>query len=161
MQPKPVEAAAQPEQPERDRDYHTRISNAVSNSIFSLGDMFRDGQKGVRFPKDLIKVLEQKLQDIAMGRDSAYVTSLLLFAGGGPYQRGISGCHTTAIVVRPTGRSRALEPNPLFLPIRSRSSWDILVLTLLVNETHGQRMYQHLPPLPHLLLDDWLREPKL
>ena len=69
MQPKPVEAA-HPE-PERDRDYHTRISNAVSNSIFQIGDLFRDGQKGVRFPKDLIKVLEQKLQDIAMGRDPA------------------------------------------------------------------------------------------
>ena len=76
MQPKAVESA-QPEQ-ERERDYHTRITSAVSNSIFSIGDLFRDGQKGVRFPKDLIKVLEQKLQDIAMGKDAAYVSLLLV-----------------------------------------------------------------------------------
>ena len=75
MQPKPVEAS-EPER-ERERDYSTRIQNAVSQSIFSIGDLFRDGQKGVRFPKDLIKVLEQKLQDIAMGRDPAYVSCLL------------------------------------------------------------------------------------
>ena len=71
MQPKPTETA-QPE-PERDRDYSSRLHGAISSSIFSIGDLFRDGQKGVRFPKDLIKVLEQKLQDIAMGKDAAYV----------------------------------------------------------------------------------------
>ena len=71
MQPKPMETA-QPE-PERDRDYSARIHGALSSSIYSLGDLFRDGQKGVRFPKDLIKVLEQKLQDIAMGKDSTCV----------------------------------------------------------------------------------------
>ena len=46
--------------------------------MFSIGDLFRDGLKGVRFPKDLIKVLEQKLQDIAMGKDAAYVSLLLV-----------------------------------------------------------------------------------
>lgn len=75
MQPKPAESApAEPER-ERERDYSARIHGALSNSIFSIGDLFRDGQKGVRFPKDLIKVLEQKLQDIAMGRDPAYAHS--------------------------------------------------------------------------------------
>ncbi|RDX47602.1 hypothetical protein OH76DRAFT_1405658 [Lentinus brumalis] len=74
MQPKAAETA-QPE-PERDRDYSSRLHGAISNSIFSLGDLFRDGQKGVRFPKDLIKVLEQKLQDIAMGKDAAYSDQL-------------------------------------------------------------------------------------
>ena len=71
MQPKPVETTQQ--EPERERDYSSRIHGALSSSIFSIGDLFRDGQKGVRFPKDLIKVLEQKLQDIAMGKDAAYV----------------------------------------------------------------------------------------
>lgn len=74
MQPKPVEST-QPE-PERERDYSARIHGAISsysNSILSIGELFRDGQKGVRFPKDLIKALEQKLQDIAMGKDPAYV----------------------------------------------------------------------------------------
>ena len=74
MQPKPTETA-QPE-PERDRDYSSRLHGAISSSIFSIGDLFRDGQKGVRFPKDLIKVLEQKLQDIAMGKDPACVSNL-------------------------------------------------------------------------------------
>jgi hypothetical protein len=30
----------------------------------------RDGPKSVKFPEKLLKVLEQKLQDIAMGKDS-------------------------------------------------------------------------------------------
>ncbi|KAI0744612.1 hypothetical protein C8Q76DRAFT_780253 [Earliella scabrosa] len=75
MQPKAVVEPAQPEQ-ERDRDYSSRIHSAISSSMFSIGDLFRDGQKGVRFPKDLIKVLEQKLQDIAMGKDAAYSDQL-------------------------------------------------------------------------------------
>ena len=76
MQPKAVVEPAQPEQ-ERDRDYSSRIHSAISSSMFSIGDLFRDGQKGVRFPKDLMKVLEQKLQDIAMGKDPACVTLTL------------------------------------------------------------------------------------
>lgn len=63
-----------------ERDYTSRVSGAVSGAIFSIGDLFRDirdGTKAVRFPKDLLKVLEQKLQDIAMGKDPAYVFSLL------------------------------------------------------------------------------------
>ncbi|KAH9920869.1 uncharacterized protein BXZ73DRAFT_91884 [Epithele typhae] len=78
ISPKAVEAAqaVQKQEQERERDYSARITNAVSNSIFSLGDLFRDGQKGVRFPKDLIKVVEQKLQDIAMGKDAAYSDQL-------------------------------------------------------------------------------------
>ncbi|KAI8990411.1 hypothetical protein BD414DRAFT_483553 [Trametes punicea] len=75
LQPKPAEAA--PAEPERDKDYSSRLHGALSSSIFSLGDLFRDGHKGVRFPKDLIKVLEQKLQDIAMGKDPAYSDQLI------------------------------------------------------------------------------------
>ena len=81
MQPKPVETTAQAEAPrERQRDYSSRVSGAISGSIVSIGDIFkdyRDGTKAVRFPKDLLKVLEQKLQDIAMGKDPAYVPTLL------------------------------------------------------------------------------------
>ncbi|CAL1698172.1 unnamed protein product [Somion occarium] len=75
IQPKTVET--QPEAETRERDYSARISGALSNSIFSLGDLFRDGAKGVRFPKDLLKALEQKLQDIAMGRDPGYSDQLI------------------------------------------------------------------------------------
>lgn len=88
MQPKPVEAT-QPE-PERERDYSARIHGAISsysNSILSIGELFRDGQKGVRFPKDLIKALEQKLQDIAMGKDPACVPDLHLSSADLPYGR--------------------------------------------------------------------------
>lgn len=73
MQPKAVEPQAQSEAA-RERDYSSRLSGAISGSIVSIGDVFkdyRDGTKAVRFPKDLLKVLEQKLQDIAMGKDPA------------------------------------------------------------------------------------------
>jgi hypothetical protein len=48
------------------REHSSRLS-ALSN--FSLGDMFRDGSKSTKFPEKLLKVLEQKLQDIAMRKD--------------------------------------------------------------------------------------------
>lgn len=73
IQPKAVETLGQPEAEGRDlKAYGARVSDA----IYSIGDLFRDsGAKGVRFPKDLLKALEQKLQDIAMGRDPRYVPS--------------------------------------------------------------------------------------
>lgn len=77
MQPKPVEQAqSQADTPREVRDYSLRLSGAISGSIVSIGDVFkdyRDGTKAVRFPKDLLRVLEQKLQDIAMGKDPACV----------------------------------------------------------------------------------------
>lgn len=77
MQPKAIEPQAQ-EAP-RERDYAGRLHGAISGSIVSIGDVFkdyRDGTKAVRFPKDLVKVVEQKLQDIAMGKDPACVVLL-------------------------------------------------------------------------------------
>ena len=71
IQPKAVETHAA--EPERERDYASKLSG-IGASIFSVGDLFRDikdGNKSVRFPRDLMKVLEQKLQDIAMGKDPA------------------------------------------------------------------------------------------
>ncbi|KAJ7938355.1 hypothetical protein B0H13DRAFT_1698484 [Mycena leptocephala] len=61
----------------RDRETHSRLS-ALSN--FSIGDLFkdvRDGPKSVKFPEKLLKVLEQKLQNIAMGKDPAYSDQLV------------------------------------------------------------------------------------
>jgi hypothetical protein len=55
----------------KDKEHSSRLA-ALSN--FSIGDMFkdiRDGPKSVKFPEKLLKVLEQKLQDIAMGKDPA------------------------------------------------------------------------------------------
>ncbi|KAH9921152.1 uncharacterized protein B0H18DRAFT_956756 [Fomitopsis serialis] len=77
LQPKPVETHAEEES--KSSDYSARIQGALHNSIFSIGDLFkdlRDGPKSVRFPKDLLKVLEQKLQNIAMGKDPAYSEQL-------------------------------------------------------------------------------------
>lgn len=77
LQPKAQET--QVEADPKDRDYSARLQGALQSSILSLGDLFkdpRDGGKGVRFPKDLLKVLEQKLQDIAMGKDAAYSDQL-------------------------------------------------------------------------------------
>lgn len=57
------------------KDYSTRITNAVSSSILSIGDLLkdvgRDGPKSVKFPEKLIKVLELKLQSVAMGKEVA------------------------------------------------------------------------------------------
>ncbi|KIP06404.1 hypothetical protein PHLGIDRAFT_30503 [Phlebiopsis gigantea 11061_1 CR5-6] len=81
MQPKAVDTPAQAQaEATRERDYASRVSGAISGSIVSIGDLFkdyRDGTKAVRFPKDLLKVLEQKLQDIAMGKDPAYSDQLI------------------------------------------------------------------------------------
>jgi hypothetical protein len=53
-------------------NYSQRISGALSSSIFSIGDLFKDSQKTVKFPEKLLKALEQKLQSITMGKDPAY-----------------------------------------------------------------------------------------
>ncbi|THH29980.1 hypothetical protein EUX98_g4219 [Antrodiella citrinella] len=78
MQPKVAEPS--PAEPEaKERDYAARLGS-ISSSIFSVGDLYRDmrdGTKVVRYPKDLLKVLEQKLQDIAMGKDPAYHEQLI------------------------------------------------------------------------------------
>lgn len=81
MVPKPVTASAQNNgDTSREKEYSSRISGALSNSIYSIGDLFKDlreGPKSVKFPKDLMKVLEQKLQDIAMGRAPEYSEQLV------------------------------------------------------------------------------------
>jgi hypothetical protein len=46
----------------------------------SIGDVFRDvtardGSKNVKFPEKLLKVLENRLENIAMGKDSVCVLS--------------------------------------------------------------------------------------
>ncbi|PPR02282.1 hypothetical protein CVT24_011620 [Panaeolus cyanescens] len=61
----------------REREQSSRLS-ALSN--FSIGDMFRDikdGSKSVKFPEKMLKVLEQKLQDIALGKIPAYSDQLV------------------------------------------------------------------------------------
>ncbi|KAK7039232.1 hypothetical protein VNI00_010137 [Paramarasmius palmivorus] len=61
---------------EREREHSSRLS-ALSN--FSVTDIlnFRDGSKSVKFPEKLMRVLEQKLQDIAMGKDASYSDQLV------------------------------------------------------------------------------------
>lgn len=60
----------------REREHPSRLS-ALSN--FSIGDVFRDvaggGSKSTKFPEKLPKVLEQKLQDIALGKDPLFAFS--------------------------------------------------------------------------------------
>ncbi|KAI9463515.1 hypothetical protein F5148DRAFT_1211265 [Russula earlei] len=67
---------------EKEREHSSRISGAISNSITSFGDVFRDvtardGSKSVRFPEKLLKVLENRLENIAMGKDPGYSDQLL------------------------------------------------------------------------------------
>ncbi|KDQ55910.1 hypothetical protein JAAARDRAFT_208172 [Jaapia argillacea MUCL 33604] len=80
IQPKPVGATPAGNGDTKDKDYTSRLSGALSSSILSLGDLFKDvreGPKSVKFPEKLLKVLEQKLQDIAMGKDAAYSDQLV------------------------------------------------------------------------------------
>ncbi|KZV65898.1 hypothetical protein PENSPDRAFT_655387 [Peniophora sp. CONT] len=81
IQPRAIPATShESDQPAREQGHSSRISGALSSSIVSIGDLFsstRDGPKSVKFPKELIKVLEQRLENIAMGRDSTYSDQLL------------------------------------------------------------------------------------
>jgi hypothetical protein len=64
----------------RDRDnkeYQSRLSG-ISNSFAAFGDLIRDmggrdGPRPVKFPEKFLKVLDQRMQDIAMGKDNVYV----------------------------------------------------------------------------------------
>lgn len=63
----------------KEKEHHYKISGAISHSIISIGDIFkeiRDGSKSVKFPEKLLKVLEQKLQNIAMGKEATYVVCM-------------------------------------------------------------------------------------
>jgi hypothetical protein len=58
----------------RERENYSRIQGA----IFSIGDLVkytitRDGSKVVKFPEKLLKILEQRSQDIAVGKDASCV----------------------------------------------------------------------------------------
>jgi hypothetical protein len=75
-------AASNGETPrEKEREHSSsRITGAISYSITSIGDVFRDvtardGSKSVKFPEKLLKVLENRLENIAMGKDSVCVLS--------------------------------------------------------------------------------------
>lgn len=73
MIPKPTHSTVPDQNELREREHSSRLS-ALSN--FSIGDLFkdiRDGPRSVKFPEKMLKVLENKLQNIAMGKDPAYV----------------------------------------------------------------------------------------
>lgn len=63
---------------ERDREsFHTsRLTGAISSSLNSVTDLFRDpsGNRGAKFPDKLFKVLDLKMQNIAMGKDPQSVS---------------------------------------------------------------------------------------
>lgn len=79
LTPKPPESGASVEggrNVERDREsFHTsRLTGAISSSLNSVTDLFRDpsGNRGAKFPDKLFKVLDLKMQNIAMGKDPQY-----------------------------------------------------------------------------------------
>ncbi|KAJ7270861.1 hypothetical protein C8J57DRAFT_293389 [Mycena rebaudengoi] len=77
LMPKPAETVTHTNTIPDTRETHSRLA-ALSH--FSIGDLFkdvRDGPKSVKFPEKLLKVLEQKLQNIAMGKDPAYSDQLV------------------------------------------------------------------------------------
>ncbi|KAG8908782.1 hypothetical protein FRB99_003020 [Tulasnella sp. 403] len=56
---------------------HGRISGAISSSINSLAGMLKGPTKdrNARFPTEFLKVLDQKMQNIALGKDPQYTDS--------------------------------------------------------------------------------------
>ena len=77
MQPKLTES---PQNSNRENKEHCNHLWAIQNSIFSIGDLFKDigqeGPKSVKFLEKILKVLKMKMQNIAMGKDAAYMFSL-------------------------------------------------------------------------------------
>ncbi|KAF8335868.1 uncharacterized protein EI90DRAFT_2912352 [Cantharellus anzutake] len=75
MTPKPPPQAPETRRDES-KDHHSRLSNIVA-PINLLGDLFRDagrdGHRSVKFPEKLLKVLDAKMQNVAMGKDIGYV----------------------------------------------------------------------------------------
>jgi hypothetical protein len=76
MQPKPEVASTNQETERREREYVARLQGAVSNSLVSIGDLFkdtlRDGPKTVQFPEKMLKVLDKRLEKIGMAQDPSY-----------------------------------------------------------------------------------------
>ncbi|KXN90433.1 hypothetical protein AN958_04302 [Leucoagaricus sp. SymC.cos] len=59
---------------------HRVTDEELFDYVLRVADMFdsiRDGSKSVKFPEKLLKVLEQKLQAIAMGKDPGYSDQLV------------------------------------------------------------------------------------
>lgn len=73
----PKITTTEPSRPTNLPDLNREHSRLASLSAFSIGDLFRDGSKSVKFPEKMLKVLEQRLQDIAMGRDPGYSDQLV------------------------------------------------------------------------------------
>ena len=55
------------------KEHHSRLSN-ITAPMDLLGGLFRDagrdGNRSVKFPEKLLKVLDTKMQNIAMGKDT-------------------------------------------------------------------------------------------
>jgi hypothetical protein len=67
-------AVSTPQKLQHRESFHAaRISGAISNSLYSVADLFRDtgkdGGRSVKFPDKLFKALDTKLQAIVMKRD--------------------------------------------------------------------------------------------
>ncbi|EIN05310.1 hypothetical protein PUNSTDRAFT_92196 [Punctularia strigosozonata HHB-11173 SS5] len=80
MQPKPEVQSQNTESERREREYVARLQGAVSNSLVSIGDLFkdtlRDGPKTVQFPEKMLKVLDKRLEKIGMAQDPSFSDAL-------------------------------------------------------------------------------------
>ena len=71
IQPKPLAPRNEPQTEAREREREQSRMSSLSMSIHSIGH--REGSKGAKFPKELIKTLDTRLQLIAMGKDPSCV----------------------------------------------------------------------------------------
>ncbi len=57
------------------KEHHSRLTN-ITAPMDLLGGLFRDvgrdGNRSVKFPEKLLRVLDTKMQNIAMGKDTRF-----------------------------------------------------------------------------------------
>lgn len=77
----PVSSSNNEAHERENREYQSRLSG-ISNSFAAFGELIRDmggrdGPRPVKFPEKFLKTLDQKMQDIAMGKDQVSVNRSL------------------------------------------------------------------------------------
>lgn len=72
MAPKTTATPSNGEAP-KERDHTKEYTAKLTGALYNIGDLFkdmgRDGPRAVKFPEKLLKVLDAKMQNIAMGKD--------------------------------------------------------------------------------------------
>ncbi|KAG8908954.1 hypothetical protein FRB99_000057 [Tulasnella sp. 403] len=120
---------------EREREsHHGRLHGAISSSINSLAEILKDPSKdgrSVKFPDKLFKVLDQKMQNITMGKDPQYTDQ---------YTRRVIGAFWSSSIKvseRPSSRDGAASSS--WRQIRENRKIEELILFFVTTATQTLR----------------------